>query len=87
VAGAAAAGVAAYWLDMGFSDESLEALPQALRPGGSALVLLVEQRWLEKVLSALAEFKGQRLQQTLTDEMVQRLLARAEPKPTQNPGL
>jgi uncharacterized membrane protein len=80
VAGAATGGVAAHWLDMGFSDDSLQALQQALRPGGSALVALVEQRWLEKVLAALAEFKGQRLQQTLTDEMARQLMARAEEK-------
>jgi uncharacterized membrane protein len=87
VAGAAAGGVAAHWLDMGFSDESLQALQQALPPGGSALVVLVERLWLEKLLAALAEFKGRRLQQTLTDEMVRQLIARAEANPTQAPGL
>jgi uncharacterized membrane protein len=87
VAGAAAGGVAAHWLDMGFSDDSLQALQQALRPGSSALVVLVEQVWVEKVLTDLAEFKGQRLQQTLTDEMVRQLIARAEEKRIHNPGL
>jgi uncharacterized membrane protein len=86
VAGAAAGGVAAFWLDMGFSDDALQALQQALRPGGSALVVLVEQVWLEKVLVALAEFRGERLQQTLTDEMVRQLLARTEEKRIFNPG-
>ena len=71
---------------MGFSDDALQALQQALPPGGSALVVLVEQLWLEKVLAALAEFRGERLQQTLTDEMVRRLLARAEEKRIFNSG-
>lgn len=85
VAGAAAGGIAAHWIDMGFSDEMLLALQQALTPNSSAVVVLVEHSWVDKALAVLAELEGQRLQQTLTDDMVYQLIARLEEKGTNTP--
>jgi uncharacterized membrane protein len=72
---------------MGFSDEALLALRQALTPGSSAVVVLVERPWVDKVLAVLAALEGQRLQQTLTDEMVRQLIARIEEKGTNTPSV
>ena len=69
-AGAAAGHVAAKHIDLGFPDEYLEKLQESLQPGSSALVVLVDQEWVEKVAETLATFDGQVLQHVLTDDIV-----------------
>ncbi len=69
-AGAAAGHVAAKHIDLGFPDDYLEKLQESLQPGSSALVVLVDQEWVEKVAETLATFDGQVLQHALTDDIV-----------------
>jgi uncharacterized membrane protein len=72
LAGAGIGGLVGGGLDMGFPDEELRALQDALQPGGSALVVLVERRWSDRLLAGLATFEGRvsrrELGQPLDDE-------------------
>lgn len=77
-AGAAIGGVAVHGIDMGFPDETLKDLQRGLQPGSSAIIALVEHKWVEKVIEALAEFGGQLFRQMLTDAIVDQLTAAAE---------
>jgi uncharacterized membrane protein len=74
-AGALTGGVTAHEMDMGFSDRFLEELQGGLRPGSSALLVLVEHRWVDRVLHALARFKGREFWHPLTDEITAQLIA------------
>ena len=74
-AGAATGRAAAGWIDMGFSDQALESLQNAMGNDSSAVVILIEQQYVDSSLNALADFEGHRLQQSMTDEMVSQLLA------------
>ena len=78
LAGAGTGGLAAKWVDMGFSDEFLTGLQERLEPGTSALILLVEHGSAVKLSQSLAEDKGVLFQQTLTDEIVKELLETSE---------
>ena len=77
-AGAVTGGVAAHGIDMGFPDETLKDLQRGLQPGSSAIIALVEHKWVEKVIKALAEFGGQLFRQMLTDATVDHLTAAIE---------
>jgi uncharacterized membrane protein/sporulation protein YlmC with PRC-barrel domain len=69
-AGAATGSVAADRIDRGFSNTYLEQIEDHLKPGRSALVTLVEQTSVEKVIAALANLNGKVIQQKLTDDVV-----------------
>lgn len=77
-AGAVTGGVAAHAIDLGFPDESLEDLQNSLLPGSSAIVALVEHRWVEQAVEALADFGGRLFRQALTDAVVAELTAEDE---------
>jgi len=77
-AGAATGGAAAHWIDMGFDNDDLKALQESLQPDSSAIVVLIESVDAERVSDALDELGGERLQQTLTDEMVEQILSKRE---------
>jgi uncharacterized membrane protein/sporulation protein YlmC with PRC-barrel domain len=83
VAGAASGSAAARWLDMGFPDEYLKKVQASLQPGSSALLVLVEQEQVEKVVQVLAKFEGELLRQGLTDEMMSEFTGQTE---AQTPG-
>ena len=53
--GALVGGLAAKLRDSGFSDERLKTLGENLRPGSSAIVAVVEHRWVAEVEKAMAE--------------------------------
>ncbi len=63
---------------MGLSDEFLAAFQKRLKPGTSALVMIVEHESARKFADAMADVGGVILQETLTDEMVQQLLEETE---------
>ncbi len=77
-AGAATGGAAAHWIDMGFDNDDLKSLRDSLRPGSSALVVLIESAGAALASDALNDLGGERLQQTLTDEMVAQILSQRE---------
>lgn len=78
VAGLGVGGFAAKQIDRGFSDKFLNGLQEHLQPGGSALVLLVENEWLQSMSDALEDDAGVVLHETLTDELVQEFLDQYE---------
>lgn len=53
--GALVGGLAAKLRDSGFSNERLQALGENLKPGSSAIVAVVEHRWVAEVEEAMAE--------------------------------
>lgn len=73
LAGTGAGGLAARWIDMGFSDTFLAGMEERLQPGSSALILLVEHEWSQKLSEALAGTEGTFFRQSLTDEIVEQL--------------
>ena len=75
-AGVATGGIAARKIDMGFPDEYLQKLQDHLRPDSSAIVALVKKEGIDKVTSALSTFKGQLLQQEVTEDLAGKLTER-----------
>lgn len=69
VAGAATGGLAAQGIDMGFPNADLDELRDALQPNSSALVLLIENRWVEKVVEDLAYLEGKLYRHALKAEV------------------
>lgn len=59
VAGATTGATAASLIDLGFPKENLQALDDQLAPGNSALVVLVESTWHDKLDTTLDSFDGQ----------------------------
>jgi uncharacterized membrane protein len=78
LAGAGVGGMAAKRIDRGFSDEFLKRFQEQLQPGSAAALVIVENQWVQKASEALADDQNLVMQQTLTDDMVQRLLATDE---------
>jgi uncharacterized membrane protein len=58
VAGAATGGAAAAIIDMGFSNDQLKELQASMPAGSSALVVLVEHKWIEKLVGELEKNRG-----------------------------
>jgi len=78
LAGAGAGGLAGAKIDLGFSEQFLNELPQYLKPGTSALIVLVEHEYAEQVTEVIPKKKGVFFQQALTDKLVEQLLAAGE---------
>jgi uncharacterized membrane protein/sporulation protein YlmC with PRC-barrel domain len=78
LAGAGAGGVAGAKIDFGFSEQFLEGLKKYLKPDTSALILLVEHGYYQQLSEVIAEEEGVFFQQTLTDKLVEQLLAAGE---------
>jgi uncharacterized membrane protein len=58
LAGAATGGVTAAVVDMGFSDDQLAELKASMPANSSALVALIEHRWVEKLVNQLESRQG-----------------------------
>jgi uncharacterized membrane protein len=78
VAGAATGAATASVIDFGFPKADLQALEDQLDPGSSALVVLVEMTWLDKLDAALASFEGRSTWRTLYEEGQDRITAARE---------
>ena len=74
-AGAATGRVAADKIDRGFSDEYLKQIQDALQPGTSALVTLIEHEAVDRVTTSLKDLDGELVRQRLTYDLVGQLLA------------
>jgi uncharacterized membrane protein len=75
VAGATAGGVAAHAIDRGFPNQYLKELQANLKPGSSALIILVEQEWSDRVTNVLARFDGRVIRHILKEELAAYLAA------------
>ena len=78
LAGLGAGSLAARWMDLGFSDEFLAGLQDHLNPGSSALVALVENDSALPLVEALEGENGVVFRQTLTDDLVEKLMEDGE---------
>jgi uncharacterized membrane protein len=78
LAGATTGSVAAKRIDMGFSNEFLESFKRELKPGTSALIILVEHHWREWLADALGGVEGVEFSHTLSDRMVEEMLEAAD---------
>jgi len=78
LAGAGAGSVAGAKIDFGFSEEFLNGLKQYLKPDTSGLIVLVEHEYHQQLSEVIAEEKGVLFRQTLTDKLVEKLLAAGE---------
>jgi uncharacterized membrane protein len=65
--------VVGHAVDRGIPDRYIRDLGRALKPGSSALVVLVPQRAEATLLEKLAPLDGKVLRLALTDEMIERL--------------
>jgi uncharacterized membrane protein len=72
-AGAATGGLVAGRSDMGFDDKFLKELKMALKPGVSALLLLVEERFAGEVAHALKMKDGRLVRHALRKDLIERL--------------
>jgi uncharacterized membrane protein len=71
--GAASGALAGKLSDYGIPDDFIRELGGRIKPNSSALFLLVQKVTADKVLPRMAEFKGQVLKTSLSDEREQRL--------------
>lgn len=72
-AGATAAGIAAQKIDFGFSDKFLKEINQALKPGSSAILILVEETWVGPLLETLEPAPGKLFRHALRAKLVEQL--------------
>ena len=75
VAGATTGGVAAHAIDFGFPEDYLADLQASLQPGSSALIVLVEKLWTDKIIEDLARFEGHIIRHVLREEVAAHLAA------------
>ncbi|MFN2291625.1 MAG: DUF1269 domain-containing protein [Anaerolineae bacterium] len=78
LAGAGAGGLAGKKIDFGFADSFLDGLKEHLKPNTSALIVLVEHDYYQQLSDVIAEEEGVFFRQTLTDKLVEKLLAESE---------
>lgn len=78
LAGATTGSVAAKRIDMGFTNEFLESFEEQLKPGTSALIILVEHHWSEWLADALGGVEGVEFRHTLSDKIVEEILETSE---------
>lgn len=72
--GAVTGGIAAERIDMGFSNEFLNDLAEALKPGRSAIILICEEEASEYVIAVIAKLRGIVLRHALKQEIVAQLV-------------
>ncbi|MCK6628564.1 MAG: DUF1269 domain-containing protein [Anaerolineae bacterium] len=75
VAGATTGGVAAHAIDLGFPDDYLTDLQASLQPGSSALIVLAEKLWIDKIIQGLAQFDGHIIRHVLKEDLAAHLAA------------
>jgi uncharacterized membrane protein len=78
--GLGAGGAAGKWIDEGFSDKFLDTLREYLQPGTAATILLMENEWVRPASEAMAGLGGYVFQQSLTDRLVEDMMAADETK-------
>ena len=76
VAGAAGAligGIASKLRDSGFSNERLKTIGEALKPGTSAIIAIVEHKWVAELEDLMAEAGADVMTEALKDEIASQL--------------
>jgi uncharacterized membrane protein len=73
--GALVGGLAAKLRDSGFSDERLKTIGDSLEPGSSAIIAVVEHKWVAQVEKELAEAGADMFTQALSADIAEQLEA------------
>ena len=76
--GGAVGGGGAALIEVGFPKEFLQDVQARMTPGTSALVILIDQAWLDNLEMNLSQFGGEVLRQALTDSMVEGMVTSKE---------
>jgi uncharacterized membrane protein len=66
VAGAATGGVTASIIDMGYSNDQLKELQASMPANSSALIVLVQHKWIEDLVKELEKSRGKLFRHELT---------------------
>jgi uncharacterized membrane protein len=78
LAGALAGSIAAKLIDRGFPDDFLKALLNYMKPNSSAILIVVDDAtWARKIADSLGDIQGVFMYQTITDEMVKRMMEKS----------
>jgi uncharacterized membrane protein len=77
-AGAAIGGLSARLIDSGIPDDRLKQLGEALTPGTSAFVALVEHSWVDEIRAALAQAGGDIMASVITADVAAQLASGRE---------
>jgi uncharacterized membrane protein len=80
-AGALTGGVAAKAIDSGIPDHRLREIGEALKPGTSAIVAIIEHRWVAEVEKQLAEAGADVLTEALKQDIAAALADETPPAP------
>ena len=64
---------AANQIDLGFSKAFMSDLRASLKPGSSAILVLVEQAWADQTAAELEKFTGHLLRHAVKGEVVEKL--------------
>lgn len=76
--GALAGGVSAKMRDGGFNDARLQRLGESLKPGSSAIVAVIEHRWVEDAEAAMRQAGADVLTETISADIAAQLEAGRE---------
>jgi uncharacterized membrane protein len=69
VLGAGAGALTGKVVDLGFSNEELKQMGELMGPGSSAIIAVIEHKWVGDLASALEEYGAQIMRQELKDEV------------------
>lgn len=69
VLGAAAGALSGKVIDLGFSNKELREMGELMTPGSSAIIAVIEHKWVGELVAALEEFEAQIVRQELKDEV------------------
>ena len=76
--GAVVGSIVAKLIDRGFPDDFLKALLNYMKPNSSAILIVVDDTtWARKIADSLGDIQGVFMYQTITDEMVKRLMEKS----------
>jgi uncharacterized membrane protein len=80
VLGAAAGARGGKVIDLGFSDVELKEMGELMGPGSSAIIAVIEHKWVGDLEAVLEEFGAEIVRQQLRDEVAWTIAAGAGPE-------
>lgn len=73
-AGAGVGGFAAKKIDMGIPNDRMKDIAEALKPGKSAIIALIEQTWAKQAADEMQKFDANVIRENIRDEISAHLL-------------
>jgi uncharacterized membrane protein len=75
VLGAAAGALGGKVIDLGFNDKDLKEMGDLMGPGSSAIIAVIEHKWVGELVDALEDMGAEILRQELRDEVAATIAA------------